>query len=104
MLFRSWYRRFLPEAGFVDIDVEANAGSFRHFGQESVRFWTMIAPHKLEAPLWVRALVAPLWLLLAPLLALLIPLLAQWLDPFDAEKRFTVGYNVSARKGGEAAP
>jgi SAM-dependent methyltransferase len=99
-----WYRRFLPEAGFVEIDVEANAGSFRHFGQESVRFWTMIAPHRLAAPLWVRALVVPVWLPLAPLLALLIPLLAQWLDPFDAEKRFTVGYNVSARKGGEAAP
>ena len=99
-----WYRKFLPEAGFVDIHIEANAGSFRHFGQESVRFWTMIAPHRLAAPFWVKALVAPLWLLLAPALVIIVPLIAQWLDRYDAEKRFTVGYNVSARKGGEASP
>jgi SAM-dependent methyltransferase len=98
-----WYRKFLAEAGFVDINVEANAGSLRHFGQESLRFWTMIAPHRLAAPFWIRALVAPLWLLLAPLLVLLLPLMAQWLDAFDAEKRFTVGYHVSARKAQEAA-
>ncbi|HBH80922.1 MAG TPA: SAM-dependent methyltransferase, partial [Nitrospira sp.] len=32
-----WYRRFLMAAGFEQIEIEANEGSFRFFGQESLR-------------------------------------------------------------------
>lgn len=93
-----WYRRFLPEAGLGDIEIVANGGSLLHFSQESVRYWRMLSPSRLQAPVLVRIMVFPLWLLLAPILLLIVPLLSSWLDRYDREQRFTVGYNVSARK------
>jgi hypothetical protein len=50
-------------------------------------------------PLPLELLWAPLWTLLAPFLALAIPLVCRFLDRFDRERRFTVGYHVSAVKG-----
>ena len=40
-----WYERFLAQAGFEDIHVEPNAGSFRAFSQESLRFALGKPPH-----------------------------------------------------------
>ena len=94
-----WYRKFLSEAGFENIVVEANAGSFMFYSQESIRFLRTTNPAALEMPLLARLLWAPSWLLLLPILGLLVPLSATLLDRFDRERRFTVGYHVTATRG-----
>ena len=94
-----WYGDFLGAAGFTQIKIEANAGSFRFFAQESIRFVQTTRPFKLGMPLLLELLWLPLWALLAPLLALAIPMVCNILDRFDVEKRFTVGYFVTAIKG-----
>lgn len=91
-----WYHDFLAEAGFKAVDVEANGGFFRFFGQESIRFLRMSMPSKL--PFGAALLWLPWWLMLLPLLGGLMPLLALWLDRYDQERRFTVGYHVTARR------
>lgn len=93
-----WYRRVLPEAGFDEITIEENAGSFRHYAQESIRFMQMTRPFSMRMPLIGELIWLPCWLLLLPILAGLIPLAAKVLDRFDWEKRFTVGYHVRAVK------
>lgn len=93
-----WYRRFLSEAGFGNITIEANDGSFRHYSQESIRFMQMTRPFSLGMPLIAALAWLPFWLLLLPVLAGLVPLAAKLLNRFDREKRFTVGYHVRALK------
>jgi len=93
-----WYQRFLAEAGFENIEIEANAGFFRFFGQESIRFMGLAAPWHLRTPVWVRVLWTPGWILLLPLLGVLMPLLGVAIDSWDRERRFTVGYHVKARR------
>ena len=56
-------------------------------------------PFKLGMPLPLELLLLPFWALLAFLLALAIPLVCSYLDRFDREQRFTVGYHVTAIKG-----
>ena len=91
-----WYRRFLSEAGFVNIAVVANGGSFRFYAQESIRFMRATRPFTLKLPVLAELLWAPAWLLLAPLLGVLVPLVCSYFDRFDREQRFTVGYHVTA--------
>ena len=91
-----WYRDFLGAAGFSQIRIDANAGSFKFYSQESIRFVQTTRPFKLGMPLPLELLWLPLWTLLAPLLALAIPLICGFLDRFDREQRFTVGYHVTA--------
>jgi len=93
-----WYRDFLGAAGFSQITVEANAGSFRFFSQEAIRFVQTTRPFNLGMPLPLELLWLPLWLLFAPLLALVIPLACRVLDRFDRAQRFSVGYHVTAIK------
>jgi SAM-dependent methyltransferase len=93
-----WYERFLREAGFESINVVANAGSLRHVAQESIRFVAMTRPFGLKAPVYIQLLWLPFWLLLAPILALVMPLAARILDRFDSDRRFTVGYHVTATR------
>lgn len=100
-----WYERFLSQAGFEAVSVEPNAGSLRHVGQETIRFAQLTRPFGFAAPWYVHLLWFPFWLLLAPILALGVPLAASVLDKFDSERRFTVGYHVTAiRKGGISRP
>jgi len=93
-----WYRKFLPDAGFRDVAVESNDGSLMFYAQESVRFVRSTLPGRLDMPLPATILWAPLWLLLAPVLGVAVPLAARALDRFDRERRFTVGYHVSATR------
>lgn len=93
-----WYQRFLSELGFSDIAVEANAGSYAFFSQESLRFLQSTRPWRLDAPLPVCVLWAPFWLALLPFLAGIVPLAAHLMDRYDQEQRFTVGYHVTARR------
>lgn len=93
-----WYRRFLPEQGFEQLSVEPNEGSFSFFSQESLRFLKSTSPLRLKANLVVRLVWAPIWLGLLPLLGIFVPMAAYFLDKYDQEKRFTVGYHVKAQK------
>jgi SAM-dependent methyltransferase len=99
-----WYRKFLPEAGFRDVAVEPNDGSLMFFAQESIRFVRGTRPGRLDMPLPVTVLWAPLWLLVAPVLGLLVPLVCRALDRFDRERRFTVGYHVTATRDAATTP
>lgn len=91
-----WYERFLAEAGFQEIRVEPNAGSFRTFSQESLRFVLASRPTALPMSLLAKIIWTPIWLISLPLLAGVIPVSCVLLDPFDRERRFTVGYHVTA--------
>lgn len=97
-----WYQRFLTEAGFEHITIEPNEGSLRFFGQEAVRFIRSTMPFQLKMSCAAQMLWLPLWLLLAPILGCLIPILCKVLDRFDDERRFTVGYHVTARRATSA--
>jgi SAM-dependent methyltransferase len=92
-----WYYHFLSKLDFERIDVRANGGSLKFFSQESLRFLSLSRPFKsigfISSLLWL-----PIWLILLPLLGGVIPLAAHWLDRFDGEQRFTVGYHVIAYK------
>lgn len=93
-----WYERFLFQAGFEDITVEANEGSLRFFSQESIRFVRTTAPFALQLPLIAKLLWFPLWALLTPILGGVVPVVCKILDRFDHERRFTIGYHVTARR------
>ena len=92
-----WYSHFLAKLDFERIDIQANGGSLKFFGQESLRFLSLSRPFRsinlVTSMLWL-----PIWLLLLPILGGVIPLVAYWLDRFDREQRFTVGYHVTAHK------
>jgi SAM-dependent methyltransferase len=89
-----WYHKALTAAGFSQIEVQANGGFFRHYGQESQRFCTFFDPRFNLG--WKRWAFLPLWLACLPLLRIALPVLCAWLDGIDKERRFTVGYHVSA--------
>ena len=93
-----WYRRFLSEVGFDQISIEPNAGSFRHYAQESIRFVRMTTPFRSKLSFLASVIWLPFWLFLVPVLLGLVPVAARFLDRFDDEKRFTVGYHVRAVK------
>jgi SAM-dependent methyltransferase len=93
-----WYERFLGAAGFKDISIEPNEGSLRFFAQESLRFVLTTNPFKMDLPFVIRLLWFPVWMVLLPLLGLVVPILCKFLDRFDRERRFTVGYHVTARR------
>ena len=99
-----WYQRFLTEAGFGKIMVEGNERSFRFFAQESLRFVLTTNPWTANFPLGLKIIWAPLWgVLLAPVLGLLVPVLCKFIDRFDREARFTVGYHVVAIRNAETS-
>ncbi|OIO70816.1 MAG: SAM-dependent methyltransferase [Zetaproteobacteria bacterium CG12_big_fil_rev_8_21_14_0_65_55_1124] len=94
-----WYDKVLSEAGFTDINVQANGGSLRAFSQEALRFMQMTMPFSGILPFFPSLLWLPVWLLLLPVLAGVIPLAAHLLDRFDHKQHFTVGYFITAVKG-----
>ena len=91
-----WYEKFLEEAGFEELRIEANEGTLRHCAQECIRFAQITRPFALRMPLALELLWIPFWLSLLPMLVFIVPLLCKLLDRFDREKRFTVGYHVTA--------
>lgn len=93
-----WYERFLTEAGFEAISIQPNEGSFRFFAQEAIRFVRASNPLGSTFPRALRLLWAPLWIAAAPFLVGVLPVMCKLFDRFDAERRFTVGYHVTATK------
>jgi SAM-dependent methyltransferase len=91
-----WYRKFLIEAGFSEMRVTPNGGFFKHYGQESQRFSSLIDPRRLTG--FARYLLMPLWLITLPWFRCVLPLACYYLDDLDIHKGFTVGYHVTAVK------
>lgn len=91
-----WYEKFLAENGFESVGVTANAGTLRHIAQETIRFVRLTGPFGFAAPWYIHLVWLPFWIMLAPALAFAVPIAAKLLDRYDAEKRFTVGYHVTA--------
>jgi ubiquinone/menaquinone biosynthesis C-methylase UbiE len=89
-----WYRKFLIEAGFTEVQVTPNGGFFKHYAQESQRFSSLTDPRRLPGS--VRYLLLPLWLLTLPWFRCVLPLACYYLDDLDTHKGFTVGYHVTA--------
>jgi SAM-dependent methyltransferase len=92
-----WYRRFLPEAGFRDINISPNGSFFRYYGQESQRFSALLDPRRLSG-LLRKVFVAPIWALTLPYFRVLLPLVCHFLDALDRDGQFTVGYHVTATR------
>jgi SAM-dependent methyltransferase len=93
-----WYRRTLTEAGFENLQIEANGGFFRHYGQETIRLAKLTAPTRLAAPFAFRVVWAPFWLASLPWMLVVCPLLARYFDRWDHDQSFTIGYHVSGHK------
>jgi ubiquinone/menaquinone biosynthesis C-methylase UbiE len=93
-----WYQKFLEAAGFENINIEPNGGFFKHYGQESIRFVQLTNPSKLKAHILFRLIYLPIWLTSIPIFGVFLPYLCYFLDRFDKEKDFTIGYHVTAAK------
>ena len=91
-----WYERILNDNDFEMIKITPNGGSFKAFGQEAQRFVRMTIPFSKQFPFLISLVWLPFWLLLLPVLGGFLPLAANFIDKFDHEQRFTVGYFVSA--------
>lgn len=92
-----WYQHFLAQTGFQDIKVVANAGSYKFFSQEAVRFLISTRPF-VGLPLIPSLIWLPFWLCLLPILGGLVPLAAHSLDRHDQLQQFTIGYHVTASR------
>lgn len=88
-----WYRKFLDEAGFGEIEISPNRGSYSHYGQECLRFLLMMSPWKSRFN-WVWF---PLWLIGIPW-CFCIAFFGKSLDKLDKNNEFTIGYHVTAVK------
>jgi ubiquinone/menaquinone biosynthesis C-methylase UbiE len=93
-----WYRKVLQEAGFERVEIEANGGFFKHYGQETIRLAKLTAPTRLAAPLLFRLFWTPFWLAALPWMLLLCPAMAYYFDRWDHQRDFTIGYHVSASR------
>ena len=91
-----WYERFLRMYGFEDLKIIANCGFFRHYAQESRRFIRYLFPKDMGKV--AKILTFPLKALLSIWFRKIIPFSCYFLDRFDKDKRFTVGYFVEASK------
>ena len=91
-----WYQRFLPQFSFEIVDITSNGGFFKHYGQESMRFMTYLFPDKI--PWGFKLLLLPFKVILYCYFGIIIPALCHYLDKFDRDRRFTVGYFVEAIK------
>jgi SAM-dependent methyltransferase len=94
-----WYRKFLTQAGFEIESIEPNQGFFSWFGQEAVRFSTLIEPQRtrhIGMLGWIGLSV--LWLITLAFLRGLFPLIGGLMDRLSLEQIATVGYHVVAIK------
>lgn len=98
-----WFHRFLQQAGFCNIQVRENAGSFMFFSQEALRFIRTTMPFRY-LPFFASLLWLPTWLFLLPIMALVVPVSCSLLDSYDREKRFTVGYHITADRASDSLP
>jgi SAM-dependent methyltransferase len=98
-----WYKRTLRAAGFDEVTIESNGGSYMHFAQWSVWFARNSAFWRIPAPWYICLAFLPVRLLCVPMLGFLF-LACHGLDRYDRVRQFTVGYHVAARKATVGAP
>ncbi len=92
-----WYRKYLAEAGFINILVQPNGGFFRFFGQECQRVPRLLfRGRSFRSP--CRWLLLPLELLCSSVLTILCPLVCHYLDKLVPTEDCTIGYHVTAEK------
>ncbi|MDB4916476.1 MAG: Methyltransferase type 11 [Gemmatimonadetes bacterium] len=92
-----WYRKFLEEAGFETPAIERNAGFFRWFAQEALRFAQYLDPRRTGSlRMGDRMKATCLWLVSAPFCYVMFPLAGRWLDTLGLESIGTAGYHVVA--------
>jgi ubiquinone/menaquinone biosynthesis C-methylase UbiE len=91
-----WYNRFLSEFGFKDIKILPNCGFFKFYAQESRRFVRYLFPKDTSCPR--KILTFPLKVILGLWFRKIIPVMCHYLERFDKDKSFTVGYFVEASK------
>jgi SAM-dependent methyltransferase len=89
-----WYEHVLSRAGFEEIEIQANGGFFKHYGQESLRYSMLIDPRRAHG--FAKLLLMPVWLISWPCFRVYMPLLCHFLDRLDTHRGFTVGYHVRA--------
>jgi SAM-dependent methyltransferase len=94
-----WYKKFLTEAGFTEIQITPVGGLFKAYGEESLRvaLYLMLGGRQ-RFNLLARLLLYPFWLIMLPWFALLCPLLCYALDYLFPIENYTVGYHVKAIK------
>jgi len=93
-----WYRKFLPEAGFSDIEIKPVGGLLRTYGAESLHVASYLTPGATYPITFRNLILIPLILLLLPWL-LLSPVMFHYLDNIIFVEAFTAGYHVRATKG-----
>jgi ubiquinone/menaquinone biosynthesis C-methylase UbiE len=86
-----WYKYYLAEVGFTDIQIVPNGGFFKHYGQESSRFSTFIHPRRFKGV--KRMLMAIFWLLTLPVFRVLLPLVTIFLL-LDSQKKISYMKNL----------
>lgn len=91
-----WYKHFFPLNNLEIVSIEPNGGFFKNFGEESQRFVSILFPRVGDRRTW-RVALFPVFLILK-LFALSTCLACFFLDRFDKDKEFTVGYHIKAIK------
>ena len=92
-----WYQRFLTEAKFDTIVVEANGGFFKMFGWTCVRYLHTLGKAARNMPWWLRLPALALGIVMA-CWSVPVIILCDLLDRYDRDRGFTAGYHVTARK------
>jgi ubiquinone/menaquinone biosynthesis C-methylase UbiE len=91
-----WYQYFLPQYNLKIVSMEANGGFFKHYGEETQRFVSILFADKGRLR-YKRVLFFPVFVV-CKLYALAVCILCYWLDRIDTAKDFTVGYHIKATK------
>ena len=63
-----------------------------------MRFIFLSRPFKLGMPIWLEILWVPVWAMLVPFMAVLVPIASYYLNQYEKDTRFTIGYHISAKK------
>jgi ubiquinone/menaquinone biosynthesis C-methylase UbiE len=92
-----WYRKFLSDFGFKNIEINSNGNFYKLFGQEFQRFIEYTNPIKFTNSFIFKIFWTPFWLILLPLW-FIVPIFMNLIDKQDRLKYFTVGYHVRATK------
>ncbi|MEW6380719.1 MAG: methyltransferase domain-containing protein [bacterium] len=93
-----WFDRFFPKYSLKLMEITPNGGFFKHYGQESTRFLTILFPDNTSSS--ARILTLPLKVMLACYFRVLMPFVCHYLDRMDLNHHFTVEYFVEAIKRG----
>ncbi len=88
-------KHLLVEAGFREIEIEPLGGYFHYLGHRLTYVPKVLFP---PLPRILRVLLFPLELVTLGLFCLAFPIACYYLDSFDGNREFTLGYRCLARK------